>query len=153
MRPRIASAGNITVTNNVILNGQTKQVEFYSYARPTSGYVGAGCPRSTIARNIFSFEATQTDAERTGPTQPDGSKPMWEGGGVRAPPVTEVQIYGLQEQQLLLRSPNRSQMFLGPQIILGGPNRARRYGRWVGYFSRRLPTRPAPARRTRRCAR
>ena len=82
---RTASAGNITVTNNVILNGRTKQVEFYSYARPTSGYVGAGCPRSTIARNVFSFDATQTDAKRTGPTQPDGSKPMWEGGGVRAP--------------------------------------------------------------------
>ena len=85
MGTRTASAGNITVTNNVILNGRTKQVEFYSYARPTSGYVGAGCPRSTIARNVFSFDATQTDAERTGPTQPDGSKPMWEGGGVRAP--------------------------------------------------------------------
>lgn len=72
------------ITNNVILDGLTKQVEFYAYPRPTSGYVGAGCPRSTISRNIFSFTTTQTDAERTGPTQPDGSKPQWEGGGVRA---------------------------------------------------------------------
>jgi hypothetical protein len=49
--------------------------------------------------------ATQTDAERTGPTQPDGSKPMWDGGGVRAPqaPMSIRRAIGTSQE-----------LFLGP---------------------------------------
>ena len=61
--------GNITVTNNIILNGRTSQLLIYSYNRPES----FGCPSSSITRNILSFTNTETDAERTG----------WDGGGVR----------------------------------------------------------------------
>ena len=42
-----------------------------------------GCPSSTITNNILSFTNTETDAQRTGPVQPDGSRPMLDGGGVR----------------------------------------------------------------------
>ena len=51
----------------------------YSYNRPLKW----GCPNSTITNNVFSMRNTETDVQRTGPTQPDGSKPMFEGGGVR----------------------------------------------------------------------
>ena len=74
----VNGGGNVTVHNNIILNGRTSQLLVYSYNRPLSH----GCPASKITNNILSMHNTETDAQRTG-TAPDGSKQMFEGGGVR----------------------------------------------------------------------
>ena len=58
----VNGGGNVTIDNNVILNGKASQILIYSYNRNASRW---GCPGSRILRNVFSFNETATDASRT----------------------------------------------------------------------------------------
>jgi len=66
----VNGGGNVTITNNIILDGTGSQILIYSYPRPSKW----GCPGTTIERNIMSFTATASDAQRSG----------WSVGPVRA---------------------------------------------------------------------
>lgn len=50
----VNGGGNINITNNVILDGDSTQIMIYSYNRA----VDFGCPGTSINRNIFSWKAT-----------------------------------------------------------------------------------------------
>ena len=67
----VNGGGNVTIENNVILNGKASQILIYSYNRNASEY---GCPGTQILRNIFQFSETALDASRSG----------WSNGPVRA---------------------------------------------------------------------
>ena len=50
----VNGGGNVNITNNVILDGDSTQILIYSYNRA----VDFGCPGTAINRNVFSFKAT-----------------------------------------------------------------------------------------------